>query len=175
MDRACPLDVRGSWSRSLDGIVSAAIRAALRGWPGRIRDGQIKNPHNKRKSAGAGQIRDPPVLTNPRHPPKIPHQHQVAASLIDLRVQDKPFIGGKRIDQTPPAGESSQVERGTRCLSPSQFTQPSGIQPNSLSPEFAPEPQLASHIRRYQSSAPTPRFPRHTSNPTEEQQNDQYY
>ena len=26
--------------------------------------------------------------------PKILHQHQVGASLIDLRVQDKPFIGG---------------------------------------------------------------------------------
>ena len=33
----------------------------------------------------------------------------------------------------PQRDDVGDVERGTRCLSPSQFTQPSGAQPNSLS------------------------------------------
>jgi hypothetical protein len=40
-------------------------------------------------------------------------------------VGDPQFMGG--------LGDVEVVERGTRCLSPSQFTQPSGAQPNSLS------------------------------------------
>ena len=33
----------------------------------------------------------------------------------------------------PKGDDAGVVERGTRCLSPSQFTQPTGAQPNSLS------------------------------------------
>jgi len=40
----------------------------------------------------------------------------------------------------PKGDDVGVVERGTRCLSPSQVTQPGGTQPNPRWPEFAPEP-----------------------------------
>jgi hypothetical protein len=73
---------------------------------------------------------------NPRRVAALPSRNSTSNTVLGM-MDSTSFLTLRAVQDgqagRPKGDDVGVVERGTRCLSPSQFTQPSGAQPNSLS------------------------------------------
>jgi len=94
-------NVRGSGSRSVDGVISTAIGAPLT--PSDSKRLARTNPARINQTPAQSSENEAVETAKSRHSPKIFHQHQIAAGLLSLRVQNPAPVGRQRKHIASPA------------------------------------------------------------------------